>query len=559
MKHRARLINYFSRHDRGWVLGLCALVGAIYLPFLGSQFFFDDLSFFSTDTVEVYKSNSFDFGLRWLPYASLGRLYAIFSSEFSYIYRLCNMLLHAANAVLLFYFLRNLVAAVQAYEIEPARAVRGAWFGASVFALHPVAAFAVGYVIQISVLMSTLFSLLMLLAYLHGLLSGERRWFALAVLAYFLACFSKEHSVLMPAVLWAMGLLLSSGKRVDRHVLWLTWLALIAIALFVTLRAHGVLGSPYEPMAKQLFAQQGIEESTPVLHLLSALTQAGLFFKYLLLWILPDPTLMSIDMRETFLAAATSWQAWLGGIAFMLYGMFGIRLLLRGGTSGLFGFAMLYPWLLFWVEMAGIRMQEPFVLYRSYLWMPGMALFIPIVLAKLPEQRGRLIMVCLLLLFIPLSWARLWIFSDSYRLWNEAAILLKDEQVAGADRIYFNRGQAEMAEKKWEAAAADFKRASDISPELEPIHYLLGAAYGNAGRFAEALTQFDTAISLQPDDSQVYFSKGMTLKLLHRDEESMLQMEQSCKLNNKVACLILKVQHRGRNSMGENQGDGSTN
>lgn len=547
MSYRNKIISYFSQHDRGWVLGLCALVGVIYLPFLGNQFFFDDLSFFSTGTVEVYKSNSFDFGLRWLPYASLGRLYAIFSGEFPHIYRLCNMLLHVANVILLFHFLCNLISAVGGDEIEPSRAVRGAWFGALVFALHPVAAFAVGYVIQISILMSTLFSLLMLLAYLRGLMSSERRWFALAVLAYLLACFSKEHAVLMPAVLWAMGLLLRTGRRIDRHVLWLTWLAFIAIAIFVTLRAHGVLGSPYEPMAGQLFAQQGIEESTPMLHLLSALTQAGLFFKYLLLWILPDPTLLSIDMRETFLASPKSLQTYFGAIAYILYGMFGIRLLLCGGIRGLAGFAMLYPWLLFWVEMVGIRIQEPFALYRSYLWMLGMALFIPLALAKLPERRGVLLMVCLVMVLISLSWARLWIFADNYRIWNEAALLLKSERVAGADRIYYNRGQAEMAERKWEDAAADFKRASDISPNLEPVHYLLGVAYGNSGRYEQALAQFDMAISLRPDDNQVYFSKGMTLKLFHRDAEAALQMDKSCKLGNKIACLIIAASIKQKN------------
>ena len=223
----------------------------------------------------------------------------------------------------------------------------------------------------------------------------------LAVVAYFLACFSKEHSVLAPAILVAMGLLVHIASRVDRRVVGLTWLAFIAIAVLVTLRARGVLGIPYEPMAAQLFEQQGIANTdSPMLHLLSALTQAGLFFKYLLLWILPDPTLMSIDMRESFIVSVSVWQAWIGGIAFILYGALGIRLLLRGGLGGLAGFAMLYPWLQFWVEMVGIRVQEPFVLYRSYLWMPGMMLFFPLLLAKLSERKALLVMVCVVIVLV---------------------------------------------------------------------------------------------------------------------------------------------------------------
>ena len=538
MINRAQFVNYFCQRDRVWIFLLFAAVCVVYVPYLGNPFFFDDLTFFANGVVEAYRNNGFDLSLRWLPYASLGRIYTIFSGEFPHIYHLASLLLHAVNTVLLFYLLRQLLGAVQTKGNISADKVSGAWFGALVFALHPVAVFAVGYAIQFSILMATTFALLMQLAYLRGLQSGQMRWFMLAVAAYFMACFSKEHSVMMPAILVAMGSLIPGETRVNRRVLALTWFAFIAVAVLATLCTRGVLGNAYEPMAAQLFEQQGIEAGMPMLHLLSALTQAGLFFKYLLLWILPDPSLMSIDMRESFLISASAWQAWIGGIAFMFYGAVGIRLILRGGMSGLAGFALLYPWLLFWVELVGIRMQEPFVLYRSYLWMPGMMLFFPLMLTKMSERKSILVMVCLVIVLVPLSWRRLHVFSDSYRMWNEAAVMMKNEQVAGADRIFFNRGQAEMAAKRWEEAISDFKRSADISPQMEPIHYELGLTYANSGQLELALVQFDTAIAIKPDDDRVYFAKGMTLKRMHRGSEAMQQMEQSCRLKNKVACII---------------------
>ncbi|HLP98490.1 MAG TPA: tetratricopeptide repeat protein [Sideroxyarcus sp.] len=538
MSYRIKLRNYLVTRDRAWILLLLAAICIVYLPFLGSPLFFDDLPFFGGGAVAAYADKGFDLSLRWFPYVSLGWTYALFSDEYTHAYHLGNMLLHVANTLLLFFFLRQLIGAVQAEDIDAAVVTRGAWFGALIFALHPVAVFAVGYVIQRSILMATLFALLMQLAYLRGLLSGRKRWFALAVTAYFLACFSKEHSVLMPLVLGAMGLLVHGAQRAERKVLWSTWMAFLAIAVLVTLRARGVLGSPYEAMAAQLFEQQGIAESTPMLHLLSALTQAGLFFKYLFLWLLPEPSMMAVDMRETFIASISVWQGWLGGVAFVLYGAFAARLLLRGGMSGLAGFALLYPWLLFWVEMAGIRVQEPFVLYRSYLWMPGLLLLLPLLLVKFPQRRTLLVLGCIALLLIPLAWKRLWVFSDNYRLWNEAALLLKSERMAGADRIFYNRGQAELALKKWEDAAVDFERALTISPQLVPVRYVLGVAYGNSGRYAEALGQFDIVIGSKPNDAQVYFAKGMTLKRMGRDDEARQQMKRACELKNQIACLL---------------------
>jgi tetratricopeptide (TPR) repeat protein len=291
-------------------------------------------------------------------------------------------------------------------------------------------------------------------------------------------------------------------------------------------------------MAAALFEQQGIVASTPMLHLLSALTQAGLFFKYLFLWLLPEPSLMSVDMREQFISSPEAWQSYLGLAAFIAYGVVAIRLLMRGGMKGLVGYAMLYPWLQFGVELVGIRVQEPFVLYRSYLWMPGVLLLIPLLLLKWPERRTYVLVGFVALLLIPLAWDRLWIFGDNYRLWNNAAVLLKNEHVPGADRIFYNRGQAEMSMQKWQNAVSDFERVVAINPRLEPVHYILGVAYTNAGRYQDALAQYDAAIAIKSDDDRVYYAKGMTLKKLHRDNEAMRQMEQSCKFKNAIACLI---------------------
>jgi tetratricopeptide (TPR) repeat protein len=278
-----------------------------------------------------------------------------------------------------------------------------------------------------------------------------------------------------------------------------------------------------------------------MLHLLSALTQAGLFFKYLLLWLLPNAAWMSVDMREPFVATLTEWRGWLGAMAFIAYGVVAIRLLLRGGTKGLIGFALIYPWLLFGVELAGIRVQEPFVLYRSYLWMPGLLLLVPLLVLRFPQSKTWLALGCVAIMLIPQAWNRLWVFGDNYRLWNDAAVLLKNENVAGADRIYFNRGQALSAAHQWEEAAADFKRTATISPQIEPVRYELGMAYTNAGRYEEALVEFDAAILIKPDNGAAYYAKAFTLKRLHRNDEARHQLEQSCKLGYSIACMFLSA------------------
>lgn len=542
MPFRTNLLNYFGRRDRAWVLSLFAAVCLVYLPFLGNPFVFDDTNFFLGDTADYYAHAPFHLNLRWLPYASMGWTYAVFSDVQPHFYRLGSVLLHAANAIVLFYLLRQLVGAAIPDKRNSPEVVWGAWFGALIFGLHPVAVYAAGYMIQRSILMATLFVLLMQLAYLRGLLTGRKRWLTLAVLAYFLAGFSKEHSVLMPAVLGAMTILLRDKNQAPRTALWATWSAFAAIGLLVVLRAKGVIGSPYEVGAAALFEQQGVVERTPMLHLLSVLSQAGLFFKYLGLWLLPNPAWMSVDMREPFVSSIGEWRGWLGAAAFLAYGLIAVRLLLCGGTKGMVGFALLYPWLPFWLEFSSIRIQEIFVLYRSYLWLPGMMLFFPLLLVKYPGKKTLFALGLAVLLLVPLSANRLWVFADNYRLWDDAAKLLRSGEEPLASRIFYNRALTEARLGKWEAAVTDYEKAIARNFKDDPIMlHDLGIAYFNTKRYQDALVWFDKAIALNPEYAKAYFDKGMTLKMLHESDLAMQQMKKSCELKYAIACVIVKL------------------
>ena len=143
-----------------------------------------------------------------------------------------------------------------------------------------------------------------------------------------------------------------------------------------------------------------------------------------------------------------------------------------------------------------------------------------------------------MLLLIPLTWNRLWVFGDNYRLWNDAALLLPNEQVAGADRIFFNRAQAQAVAQKWNEAAADFERVVALSPQLAPVRYQLGTAYLNLQRFQDAIAQFDAGIAIAPGEGRQYFGKGMALMGLHQSVQAQQQLKKGCELGEQTACMV---------------------
>ncbi len=562
---------YFPR-DRIKAFLLLLLVGFVYLPFLDNPLVFDDVPFFNGGP-SGYSDQLFEFNLRWFPYFSLGFTW-VFAAENLSAYRVQNLLLHGLNVLLLLLLMRLWIGVFIADASKERLANWGAWLGALVFACHPLAVYGVGYLIQRSILMATLFTLVMQLAYLRGLLENKKRYMALAVAAYFLAVFSKEHSIMAPAILLPLTWIMRDRIQFSPRIMLATWIGFALVALLVVMRLKGLLGVAYEPDAANLFGRQQVLQGAPALYLLSVLTQAGLFFKYCLLMLVPNPAWMSVDMRETFLLSWRDWTSWIGLLAFVGYGLFALRCLLRGGRIALLGLALLYPWLLFMTEFSSIRVQEIFVLYRSYLWLPGYMLLLPLLVSAwpsfvgwvdrvfvcprgslsawaqkrahptLPQEGGAKFMLAgalIALLLVPLSWNRLWVFADNYRLWNDAAQLLHSDQTPGANRIFYNRGQAEAAMHKWDDAIADFQRAITLSPPLAPLHHTLGLVYMDTGRYQDALAQFEAAIALKPEEAGYYYAKAMSLKRLHRDDLAMRQMEKSCELKFMTACLIVQM------------------
>lgn len=543
---KTRLLNYLCQHDRGWVFALFGVACLVYLPYAGNPLVFDDLPFFSSQ-ISQFAISSFHLDLRSFPYATMGWTWAFFVDS-PVAYRVGNVFLHAVNGALLFYFLRQLVMVYSPPGEAPKRmATLGAWAGALFFVCSPVAVYATGYLVQRSILMATLFMLLMLLAYLRGLLSGEKRWLVLSVAAYFLAFFSKEHSVMAPAVAIMLTFLIRSRIKISKSAIGTAWLAFAAIGLFGVLHVKGLLGVPYEAAfdvagADSYFTQNGVGGIQPaLLHVLSVLTQAGLFFKYLLLWFWPNPAWMSVDMRVAFVTSMWDWRAWAGAIAYVGYGLFAVRLLMRDDKRGLVGFALLYPWLMFLVEFSSIRVQEPFVLYRSYLWMPGIMVLIALMVMQLPRRQLAMAVLAVVVVLIPLSWNRLWIFSDPYLLWNDAAMLLKDRNAVGSDRIYYNRGNAELAQKQWARAIADYNRVVANNPHIQPTYLNLGTAYYGLKRYDDAISAFNTAIKLNPKDAQAYYAKGISFKRLHNESAALEQLKISCALGNMMGCAVSAV------------------
>jgi tetratricopeptide (TPR) repeat protein len=311
------------------------------------------------------------------------------------------------------------------------------------------------------------------------------------------------------------------------------------IALLVTYLAIGGASEILAPEMMRDMAERGAEVPEGLAHPLSVLTQAGLFFKYLGLWALPDVSRMSVDLREPFLLSM-DLSALLMLAAFCLHGLVAAGLLWRGGALGLVGLALLAPWLMFATELVSVRLQEIFVLYRSYLWAPALFILPALGLARLSMRMAVGIGAVLAVFLFALSFDRLTSFSHPFLLWDEAARVAARNAgkpgVAGMARIYHNRGLALYREGMVENAIQSYNQALAEKPDYSYVYNDRGAARLDLKDYAGALADFDRAIALKHDYLRPYAGRAMALKGLNRSQEAQAAFDRACALGWKSAC-----------------------
>ena len=415
------------------------------------------------------------------------------------VYRTVHLAVHVATGWVLFLLFRRLFAELGAPPLARARSFGPALAIAVLFALHPVQVYAVGDPGQMELVLATLFSALLLRVYLEGLLRASRPLLLASALLYPVAVLSKENAVAIPAVAAALTLLLRSSSRALVRQVW-PWY--VGVGLVAALIVAGEVAQPREPPAFQVVHAVGeLAPSSPDPghpRAVSALTQAHLFFRYWSLWLLPDVRRMSIDLRLPPAAGLVAWPETAGAVAFAVYPIAAAWLLLKRGRAGLVGFGLLWPWLLFLPELAAPRFSETFVLYRSYLWIPGP---LAALVAALTGPLGRLALPLLCAVSVALgglAFERLRTFRSTHAVWDDAVRKSRSHErtAPAASRPYLNRGRALMDLGRLDEALRDFDVALELEPGLAYAHWNRALVYIAKNDADQAFAAFDAGFAV---------------------------------------------------------------
>jgi protein O-mannosyl-transferase len=470
-----------------------------------------------------------------------------------------NVLLHAANAVLLFLVLSRMTGAVWRSAVV-----------AGLFALHPLRVESVAWVAERKDVLSTLFWALTLAAYLHYVRQPGVGRYLLVVLPFVLGLLAKPMLVTLPFVLllldyWPLGRLRPGAvRRLLLEKVPLFGLVLASCAVTFLAQAHGNAVAPVEafpPAARvgnALLAYVGYLGKTfwPVRlavyypHPGAAVPVgpalgAGLF--------LAAVTTLALGPGRRWPYLAVGWLWYLGTLVPVI---------------GL-------------VQVGGQGMAD------RYTYVPLVGVFVMVVwgMADLAQgwrlPRGYLVAAgaAALSACAALTRAQVGHWDSTLHLWEHAAAVTEGNGLAHLNlgTCYREQGRPTAARKEFEKAAAlepraavahfnlgnvladlgqpeealaEFRTAGELDPDIPVPPNTVGALLQSLGRVEEAEAEYRRAIDLSPGDAYAHHNLGTVLAELGRREEALAELRRAVELdpeNARIhASLGAALQEEGR-------------
>lgn len=512
--------------DRWTIVGLCFFLAGITWLVLGQTFHYPFINF--DDGEYVVKNPQVTRGLTidgiiwafthahaanwhpvtWLSHMLDCQMYGLNPGG----HHFTNVLIHAASAVALFLVLRQMTGAVW----------RSA-FVAAVFAIHPLRVESVAWIAERKDVLSGLFFVLTIGAYVRY---ARAPWslprYGLVLLLFAVGLMCKPMLVTVPFVLllldyWPLNRFATLRDREGQHLkirgLILEKLPLLGLAV----------GSCVATLFAQTGAMQPVAKITLPLRLGNAVVS---YVDYLRQMFWPSD-----------LAILYPWEAArLGGSRIVLS-----IVLLAGISAAIFILRrhryLVTGWLWYLVMLGpviGILQVGNQSRADRYTYLPQIGLYLLLtwgavdLSARWNRRRVLLSSLSVVIVIFLIRSARTQVsyWQNSETLWSHALACTTDNVMAEE-----NLGEAIFKQGRTDEAIGHFKRALQIEPNLATSHASLGAALLRKGQWNDALAHLRRALEIDPKQAPAHSSLGVALLEMGRPDESLAHLRKALEID----------------------------
>jgi len=409
-------------------------------------------------------------------------------------YHVVNVLLHAANALALWLVLHRL-------------RIPGAWLASAIFALHPVHVESVAWIAERKDVLSGLFSLLAVLAWVR--FTATRRWrdYLVVGLWFSAALLSKTVTLTLPLILWLL-VRWRKPARVRAQLPWLLSLLPLSVA------AIGLT----------TWCEHLVDRSDTVMRTLSlgdrVLIAGRAFWFYLgkLLW--PTPLMPYYPRWHVDTAALWQYLFPLSAAA-LVAALWSCRK--RFGSGPLVAIVVFVVALAPILGLVNFNFMTFAYVADHFQYLPSIgpiALFAAAMVrgsraAALPRVVAPVAAAALLGVLGLLTWRQALTYRDEETQMRDC--LAKNPSAAGA---HYNLGTVLLRRGDLDAARPHFLAALQEKPDYADAHNNLGVLLLRQEHLADAMAHFTEAAQLQPFDYRPQQNLGAALERLGRDDEA---------------------------------------
>jgi tetratricopeptide (TPR) repeat protein len=435
----------------------------------------------------------------WLEYAAVGLN--------PLLYHVDNVLLHAANAVLLF-------------RLASALGIPGAWLAGAVFAVHPIHVESVAWITERKNVLAGFFLLLCLHSFaraadLRDVLSPSAeprpwrdRWLLAALACFVLAMLAKTAVAPAPGAL-AVLVWLKQGKLPARDLLRLAPFFAVAV----------VLGAITMSMENDVVGEG--QDFIQLAWIERALLYPRALWFYLGKHLLPLHLMFFYPRWEVDAHQLAQWIPLLAAIALIAAACAALRtragrgplaaVLIYGGmllpASGFFNVLfMFYSFV-----------QNHFVYFASLPLVVLVSALVQRALDRLPRPLARVAVIALVLAPLSaLAWSEARTFANEEALWRTSV-----ERNPRAWMALTNLGGLLLERGDFASAERNLQDAIAVNPVDYWAHNNLGIAMARQGRFAEAIPHYEAAIGVMRENPVAWTNLGVALGRVGRRAEAV--------------------------------------
>ncbi len=415
-------------------------------------------------------------------------------------FHLHNLLLHIANALLLYSFI-DLIGKNKHLSL----------LTSLLFALHPVNSEAVNLISFREDLLVCLFYLSSFILFIKlSACTGKRKilLYSASIILFLLALFSKEMAVTLPILLILYDYIIKKdpGKKILTGLSGRYLGYIIGLLFYAIIRFH-VMATSDKPLIAYQMDNLYIK----------LLTMAGVFANYIQWLLLPINIHPTLPDAPSLISHSLLEPLTFAGIILIIC-LFAAALKLKDRKP-------LFSYAIFWFFIALLPVANiffPVTNYMAgrYLYLPGMAFYFLLagLLFELPDLKAANItpltlrtarkntIIILLIFYAMFTAIKNLTWKNNIVFWSEMVEKYPQNALA-----HSTLGNSFRKSGFLNSAINEYKTALNLDPGYAMDYNSLGSCFYEKGMFPEALNEFKKALKLNPDLSITYNNIGILL------------------------------------------------